>query len=368
MTVALYFYSLSKAGGAERMICQLCNALEARGFLVHLFSWDNEEAQTFYPLAPGIHWHRLGFRSGFGDKLRRTRLLATRLKQAGAEVLVGFVMSGDKTVYTAAKFAGVRLIAAERNSPQVYRLRYNILQRSLAFAMLHLCDAIAVQFKDYVSGYPVSLRRRMAVIGNPVGRAERLAKPDQPGANGRYTLLATGRLDSVQKRFDHLIVAFSALAASHPDWDLRIIGDGPQENQLRDMIARAGLQNRVSLEPTTPDIFSAYVQAHLFVIPSLWEGFANVLAEAMSHGLPAVGYRIADGVAQLVEDGSSGWLADGLYDPQALAAALSAAMDAGTERARRGEKASLAMAAYAPEIQYDSWADVIGSCLDGRAR
>jgi glycosyltransferase involved in cell wall biosynthesis len=368
MVVALYFYGLSKAGGAERMICQLANALDARGFGVHLISWDDEDARTYYPLAPGIRWHRLGFRPGLADKLRRTRVLASRLREFGAKALIGFVMSGDKTVYAAAKLAGVRLIAAERNSPQLYRLRYNALQRSMSFAMLHLCDAITVQFKDYASGYPASLRGRMAVIGNPVGRAEKLARPGQPGENGRYTLLATGRFDPLQKRFDHVVTAFAALAGQHPDWDLRIIGEGPQEGQLREMIAQHGLEQRVRLEATTADIFSAYTQAHLFVIPSLWEGFPNVLAEAMSHGLPAVGYRNADGVAQLIEDGTSGWLAAGLHDPQSLAAGLSAAMGDGRERERRGEKASLVMAAYAPEVQYDRWAHLIRSCLDGRAR
>jgi glycosyltransferase involved in cell wall biosynthesis len=250
----------------------------------------------------------------------------------------------------------------------MYKLRYGTLQRLTNLAFLHLCDRITVQFKDYIGGYPASLRRRISVIGNPVGAAQLRAKPAEPGANGRYTLLAAGRFDPLQKRFDHVVSAFATLAAQHPQWDLRLIGDGPQENQLRAMVSELGLQQRVSLEPTTPDVFEAYAAAHLFVIPSLWEGFPNGLAEAMSHGLPAVGYRGAQGIAQLIEDGITGWLADGLDDPQALARALSAAMGDAEERERRGEQARFAVAVYTPEAQYDCWARLILSCTGSGTR
>lgn len=368
-TVALYFPRLSGAGGgAERMICELSCALAERGFKVHLASWDEEAAEDFYPLHPQVVRHKLGAPGGWGGKLLRTQRLARVLRRNAAKILIGFVMSGDKTVYAAAKLAGVRLVAAERNAPIMYQLRYNRLRRSANLALLHLCDRIAVQFKDYIYGYPASLRDRIAVIANPVRAARLLAQPATPNAAGRYTLLAAGRLDPLQKRFDHLVLAFAALSRQHPDWDLRLIGDGPHEHQLRNMIADLGLEPRVRLEPTTPDIFSAYAEAHLFAIPSLWEGFPNALAEAMSHGLPAVGYRNAHGVAQLIEDGESGWLADGLNDPQAFTAALSAALTDAAERKRRGDNARFAMAVYTPEAQYDCWTDLILACTREGAR
>lgn len=350
------------------MICGLSCALAERGFKVHLASWDEDTAEVFYPLDPRVVRHKLGFPQGWSGKLIRTQRLARVLRRNAADILIGFVMSGDKTVYAAAKLAGVQLIAAERNAPAIYRLRYSAWQRSTSLAFLHLCDHITVQFKDYVHGYPESLHERIAVIGNPVGPARTLARPAEPDANGRYTLLAAGRLDPLQKRIDHVVRAFAGLAAQHPDWDLRLIGCGPQENQLRAMVSEFGLHQRVNLEPTTPDVFPAYVAAHLFVIPSLWEGFPNGLAEAMSHGLPAVGYRGAAGVAQLIEDGVSGWLADGLDDPQALAASLSAAMGNATERKRRGDQARFAMAVYSPDAQYDCWTRLILSCAGRRGR
>lgn len=362
-TIGLYFHRLGNAGGgAERMICQLAGALAERGFQVHLVSWDAAEAKTFYPLHPAVHWTRLGFAQGSLDKLRRTRALARLLKDQGIQALIGFVMSGDKTVYAAAKLAGTRLVVAERNAPTMYRLRYSRGQRWLSFGCLHLADRIAVQMPNFVAGYPNGLRGRIEVIPNPVPVAQGAAQPALADTDGRYTLLAVSRLDTLQKRIALLIKAFSRIAADYPAWNLRIIGDGPELVALQKLIDELGIADRVRIEPSVAEIFKAYLQAHLFAIPSLWEGFPNALAEAMSHGLPAVGFEQAAGVAELIGN-DGGWLASGLTDEAALATTLAQAMADANERTRRGHQASGRMAAYEPEAQYDRWAAMLKSLI-----
>lgn len=367
-SVACYFYRLANAGGAERMICQLASALAERGFRVRLVSWDQPDAKAFYPLHPAVRWEKLGFHPGIFDKLRRTRALVQALRDNHVRVLLGFVMSGDRTVYAAAKLAGVRLVAAERNAPVMYRLRYNGVHRWLSFRFLHLADRITVQMPEFVAGYPDSLRDRIEVIPNPVPVASRHARPATANAAGRFTLLAVSRLDGVQKRIDQLIEAFSRVAVKHPAWDLRIVGDGPERRGLHRLAAERGVADRVSIEPSVADIFGAYAQAHLFAIPSLWEGFPNALAEAMSHGLPAVGFEDAAGVAELIRRGGGGWLARGLDDATALADALDHAMTDNEERARRGKLATQSMAAFAPDVQFERWAVLLESMISGKPR
>jgi GalNAc-alpha-(1->4)-GalNAc-alpha-(1->3)-diNAcBac-PP-undecaprenol alpha-1,4-N-acetyl-D-galactosaminyltransferase len=362
-TVGLYFHRLGQAGGgAERMVCQLAGALVERGFRVHLVSWDAADTETFYPLHPDVQWTRLGFSGGLLDKLRRIYALARVLKNNGIQVMAGFVMSGDKTVYTAAKLANVRLLVAERNAPIMYRLRYNSAQRWLNFGFLHLADRIAVQMPSFVSGYPSSLRSRIEVIPNPVPLAQELAQPAMANAAGRFTLLSVSRLDNLQKRIDVLIRAFARVAVRHPAWDLRIIGDGPEETALHRLVEELGITDRVCIERPVAKIFEAYVRAHMFAIPSLWEGFPNALAEAMSHALPAVGFDQAAGVAELIVNGG-GWLARGLVDEAAFASALDHAMGDALERTRRGNQAMRSMAAFAPQAQYDQWAALLKSLI-----
>jgi glycosyltransferase involved in cell wall biosynthesis len=245
----------------------------------------------------------------------------------------------------------------------MYRLRYSFAQRWLSFRMLHLADRITVQMPDFVGGYPASLRERIEVIPNPVPVAERSARPNRPVTDGRFNLLAVGRLD-VQKRYECLVGAFARIAGDYPDWHLRIVGDGPKREALCGLAARGGVAERVRFEPWMSDVSSAYASSHLFVMPSLWEGFPNALAEAMSHGLPAIGFRGAAGVAQLIDHGKTGWLADGPDDEAALARVLSAAMANSAERARRGALAAESMTTYAPEAQFDRWARLLRTLMD----
>lgn len=360
--IGLYFYSLAGAGGAERMICQLAGALAERDFEVRLISWDPGDAKSFYPIHSGVEWTKLGFVPGKLDKLRRARALYVLLRRLGIEVLAGFVMSGDKSVYAAAKLAGVKLVVAERNAPVMYRYRCNALQRWATFCLLGLADRITVQMPTYASGYPRRLRDRIVAIPNPVPVAESKARPQAADDAGRFTLLAVSRLDAVQKRVGTLVGAFARIASRFPAWDLCVIGDGPEEQELRHLVERLGLEARIRIEISMRDVFGAYARSHLFAIPSRWEGFSNALAEAMSHGLPAVGFERAAGVAELIGP-EGGWLATGLDDENELATALEQAMADGAERARRGEAASRRMAEFAPHSQFDRWAALFQSLM-----
>lgn len=362
--VALYFYSLGQAGGgAERIICSLASALSERKFQVHLITWDADDAQIFYPIASGVVWHRLGFPEGLRGKLERTVSLMNCLNMIRAKALIGFVMSGDKTVYAATYLAKVKLIVAERNAPTLYHFRYSRLQRWLIFACLHLADRITVQIPEFIEGYPSSLASRMLVIPNPIESAPLYAEPASPNSCHRYTLLCVSRYDLLQKQLDCLLNAFARLPATCSEWDLTLVGDGQDKRLLEQLIEDFGLTDRVTLQSTQKNISTVYQQAHLFVLPSRWEGFPNALAEAMAHGLPAVGFRDAAGVAQLIDDGETGWLAPGLEEPSSLAQTLAIAMSSPVERERRGKQAIESMKQYDPGTQFDRWAELLRSQL-----
>jgi glycosyltransferase involved in cell wall biosynthesis len=250
--VALYFHRLgTRGGGAQRMLCLLAEALVALGFNVHVVSWDEPGATSFYRLPPDVKWHRLGFSPGTANKLHRALTLSRLLTEHGIGALVGFVMSGDRSVFAAAKLSGIKVIAAERNAPAMYHIRYGTLERWLSFATLHLASRIVIQSGDFMSGYPTSLHKRIEVIPNPVLMPARRARPEQPTPEGRFTLLSVSRLDGVQKCLDKLVEAFSTVAERYPTWDLRIIGDGPEETTLRRLIAAKGISERVRLENCT---------------------------------------------------------------------------------------------------------------------
>lgn len=121
------------------------------------------------------------------------------------------------------------------------------------------------------------------VIYNPL-----TLKPGPPSTGTSRKFLAVGRFSHLHKGFDLLIKAFHSFARRDNEWTLDIVGEGPEEQMYRQMIAEYGLQDRISLHPFTNHIQSFYSAAQVYVLSSRWEGFGLVLVEAMAHGLPVV--------------------------------------------------------------------------------
>ena len=356
-TIGLYFHSLSgKGGGAERQLVQLATALANRGHHIHIITWDNDANTSFYPIARGVYWHKLGLESGFVGKISRLKRLGVVLKNNGIKTLVGFVMANNKVVILSALLSGTSLIAAERNGPTLYYVKHNVLSRWVNFLSLLLCKRVAVQFDDFIDGYPRFLHSRMSVIPNPIFPSKAIASPGMPDKKA-FQMLFIGRLDPLQKQPAILVNAFAKIADTNPDWHLKIVGDGDAREPLLALIRGLGMTDRVTLTPSTLDVGPFYAGADLFVIPSLWEGSPNSLAEAMAHGLPAVGFDV-DGVNQLIQNKVTGWIVPTM-DENALADTLSKAMANPSRLAKLGAAAKKATLSHQENIIYDLWHKVI---------
>jgi glycosyltransferase involved in cell wall biosynthesis len=140
------------------------------------------------------------------------------------------------------------------------------------------------------------------------------------GRTGRKTFIACGRFDKF-KGFSQLITMFDALKERLPDWDLIIVGDGEDRALLEAQVDQAKLRDRVFFPGWVADMESVFRSGDLFVFPSVSEGFALVLVEAMACGLPCVSYDCKVGPAEIIRDGF-----DGVLVPVGDETAFSAAM------------------------------------------
>lgn len=204
-------------------------------------------------------------------------------------------------------------------------------------AIYRMADRIIVQSQRSKEYLPRTLHERIDVIPNPVQRSVRSSGSTEPS---RPVVLAAGRLVR-QKRFDLLLEAFARASAGSPEWRLRIFGEGKLRSELERRIGELGLSGRASLQGNSSALDSAMNQADLFVLSSDFEGFPNVLAEAMAAGRPVIATDCPTGPAEMIRPGIDGLLVPpGNLD--ALADALRALMGDPERRA--------ALASRAPEI------------------
>ena len=127
---------------------------------------------------------------------------------------------------------------------------------------------------------------------------------------GDSILLSVGRIEQ-NKGFHILAQALSRLAVHQPGirWRWLIVGTGTYEPELRKLVRRLSLTERVifvgKLEER--DLHACYQAATLFLHPTLYEGSSLVTLEAMTHALPVVATRVG-GLPDKIETGVSGWL------------------------------------------------------------
>lgn len=174
-----------------------------------------------------------------------------------------------------------------------------------------------------------------------------------------------GRLEE-QKDQITLIKAFSRIASQFPDWNLRIIGEGSLRSFLKNQIETLNLDDRIALPGATSEIDTEYANADIFVLPSLYESFGLVTAEAMSYGLPPIGFEDCPGTNELIQDGVNGILVNSSNRIRNLADAMVVLIENQKLRATLGEQGKLTMASFSPTIIFAKWENFLKEIVQSK--
>jgi GalNAc-alpha-(1->4)-GalNAc-alpha-(1->3)-diNAcBac-PP-undecaprenol alpha-1,4-N-acetyl-D-galactosaminyltransferase len=357
------------AGGVERMITTIINALVERNHQIDLLTWDMNGAQSFYPIDPQVTWHQLNM----GDParkakimlmVRRARLVRDIVRNHRYQAIICFQDGPFMAIRLYTSGMSIPVIAAERNAPTRFEHTKAGTRRSqFTFNAFRFAYKIILQNESFRNLYPDYLQKRIEVIPNPVQSVIEHASPEQKNTKGRFRLLSVGRL-SYQKNYQCLIEAFIKIAPRVPDWDLEIIGEGEDRQNLSTMIQDSGLQERILLPGTLNNLIKKYSGSHLFCLSSRWEGFPNALAEALSHGLPAVGFADCAGVNDLIEDGITGVLTKGNGSSEDLSVSLENMMKDHEARHQMGNAAPETMLTFAPDTVFSRWEKILDKALN----
>lgn len=120
------------------------------------------------------------------------------------------------------------------------------------------------------------------------------------------SVIYVGRF-SRQKDIGSLLLIWQQVQRRHPDWQLHIYGGyGEQQDKFLSQIKTMGAN--IALHEPTPDIFTHYAESSILLLTSRYEPFGLVLPEAMSCGLPVVAFDCPYGPADIITDGTDGFL------------------------------------------------------------
>jgi glycosyltransferase involved in cell wall biosynthesis len=217
---------------------------------------------------------------------------------------------------------------------------------------LAVSQAVAMHYRDALG------LQSIAVVHNPVDlqTIDRLCARIQPASNDHFHLVVAGRLVA-EKGHSVFLQALALLLQRNPKIQATLIGDGPLRPGLEREIKRLGLGGAVQLTGTLSHdaMLQIVATAHAVVVPSHFEGFGLVAAEAMAASRAVVVTNVG-GLAELVEQGISGIVVPPA-EPQALATAIATLLDSPAQcaalgaGARRRIEQSFALPTVVDELQ-----------------
>ena len=233
-------------------------------------------------------------------------------------------------------FAGNRgrLILSERNYPPSYLAneRFGLVKKRLLRIVYRKADVVAAnsqQIKEALIQMFDLEPGRIAVVYNPIPTEEIMAFAMENvshrffASENNQVIIGAGRL-VIQKRFDRLLDCFGKISSSYPSAHLIVLGEGGLRRELEAQRERLGLTDRVDFVGFQDNPYAWLSKADIFVLSSDYEGFPNVLLEAMACGTAVIAMNRPSGPAEILTDGENGMLVD---SEQGLVVAMDTLLD-----------------------------------------
>lgn len=330
-------------GGAERVMIDLARAIVAHGYKVEFVlmrikgEFLHETQAEFSIVDLGTQRVRgVAFAlSKYLSKRKPCALIANMWPLTSTAVL-GRILSGHKC-----KLMLVEHSILSHEYASWGRLHNRIM--SLVIAVTYrICDVVVAVSEGSAKdvAYLAALAQdRVKVVYNPIPQH---AIPDIHkielvekfwNCERGQRILTVGSL-KLEKNHFLLLRAFALL--SNKDARLIFLGKGKNELKLRDLAKELDIINRVIFAGFHTDPSPFYATADLFVLSSDYEGFGNVIVEALSFGLPVVSTDCPSGPKEILDNGYFGRLVpvgNSCHLAQAMATALNETVD--TERLKR---------------------------------
>ena len=318
----LFISGILGGGGAERQTSYLLKFLNKDNFETVL-CLSKIEGSYLKDIPQNISIYDLGVRKGRFNTPKIVWKLREIILRENPDIIFSNLWGSNRIAILAHKLSPVfynrKLLLGIQNNPSSYKK----VARMLMPFMYPMADLLIACSKGVANEAIRKLgisRDKMKVVYNAVdiARISVLAKePVEHQWLGKFpTIISVGSL-TPQKGHVYLLKALEITNKITPIY-LLLLGDGPEKEKLQKLAISLGINDYVDFLGYQPNPFKYMASADVFVLSSLWEGFGNVLVEALACNVPIVSTNAPYGPQEIIQDGRNGFLVP-TANPEALA-------------------------------------------------
>lgn len=303
-----FFIPTLNSGGAQKVIVTLANTLSSSRDVEVDIVLVKKEGKLLTNVSSEVNLVELG--------CKRTSFAIPKLVKYIKESEITCLMSSMNYVNVVAVVAkllsrsNVRLVLREA---EVLLPLLDYRSRLFHYSFTRFLMWLSYRFADHVIAnskatkaslqyFGISSANRITTVYNPISLP---SYEDNKSLEKDKIILSIGRL-SYEKGFDLLIRAFGELG--NPTLRLVIVGDGEKKEELINLVEVLCLNDKVVFIDFLSDVGAVLSRASLFVLASRWEGFGNVVVEALGSGVPVLATDCPGGVKEILDYGRYGQL------------------------------------------------------------
>lgn len=297
------------SGGAQRQLVGLALLLKERGYKVRVIYYHDDHFFRSF-----LEENRIQYKyvSGAASSLQKLVKVLREIKSFRPDTVISYLGGANMLAcLVRLLFPAFKLIVSERSVTQ----RLSIKTR-LKFWLYHFSTYVVANSRteyEYINAHFPSLRNKSIVITNFVDTSYFQPFPTQNKEHKKLHVICVASIRKVKNTRRFVAAIGEVVKAGYivqVDWFGNALSDSYLKECLRDL-KDLNLEGIFNFHASTSGIREEYRKADLFCLPSLYEGFPNVLCEAMACGIPVVCSRVSDN-PYIVEEGVNGFLFDPL--------------------------------------------------------